>query len=168
MYDLVTLGKKGVNWAANLNDYNRILNNECKEELGWKTPFEIYYGRKSYLLVKVSLECVDSDGNDVITSTPRKRELASYRKNVKKIQDRAKLYSTKLNDWMVRRHKRLHKAENFKLKDNVLIRYRPQKGVASHQKRDLWCKALLLRRNNDTKYQIATPCHQNEIGVTLK
>ena len=56
MYDLVTLGKKGVNWAANLDDYNRILNNECKEELGWKTPFEIYYGRKSNLLVKASLE----------------------------------------------------------------------------------------------------------------
>ena len=34
MYDLVTLGKKGVNWAANLDDYNRILNNECKEDLG--------------------------------------------------------------------------------------------------------------------------------------
>ena len=49
MCDLVTLGKKGVNWAANLDDYNRILNNECNEELGWKTPFEIYYGRKSNL-----------------------------------------------------------------------------------------------------------------------
>ena len=138
MYDLVTLGKKGVNWAANLDDYNRILNNECKEELGWKTPFEIYYGRKSNLLVKVSLECVDSDGNDVITGAPRKRELASYRKNVKKIQDRAKLYSRKLNDWMVRRHKRLHKAENFKLKDNVLIRYRPQKRGSLPPKKDSW------------------------------
>ena len=84
MCHLVTLGKKGVNWAANLDDYNRILNNKCKEELSWKTPFEIYYGRKSNLLVKASLECVDSDGNDVITSAPRKRGLASYRKNVKK------------------------------------------------------------------------------------
>ena len=34
MYDLVILGKKRVNWAANLDDYNRILKNECKEELG--------------------------------------------------------------------------------------------------------------------------------------
>ena len=102
MYDLVTLGKKRVNWAANLDDYNRILKNECKEELGWKTPFEIYYGRKSNLLVKASLECVDSDGNDVITRAPKKRELASYRKNVKKIRDRAKLYRAKLNDRMVR------------------------------------------------------------------
>jgi len=46
MYDLVSLGKKGVNWAANLEDDNRILNEECKEELGLKCPFQIYYGRK--------------------------------------------------------------------------------------------------------------------------
>lgn len=91
MYDLATLGKKGVNWAANLDDYNRILNNECKEELGWKTPFEIYFGRKSNLLVKASLECVDSDGNDVITSAPRKRELASH------IEKMSKKYGTELS-----------------------------------------------------------------------
>lgn len=98
MYALVTLGKKRVNWAANLDDCNRILNNECKEELGWKTPFEIYYGRKSNLFVKASLECVDSDDNDVITSAPRKRELALYGTIGNKIRDGAKLYSAKLNN----------------------------------------------------------------------
>lgn len=46
MYDLVFLGKKGVNWVANFEDYNRILNEECKEEFGWRFFFEIYYGRK--------------------------------------------------------------------------------------------------------------------------
>ena len=55
MYDLVSLGKKGVNWAANLEDYNRILN-------------EIYYGRKSNQLLKASLDCVDSDDSIVITA----------------------------------------------------------------------------------------------------
>lgn len=29
MYDLVSLGKKEVNWAANLEDYKWILNEEC-------------------------------------------------------------------------------------------------------------------------------------------
>ena len=147
MYDLVTLGKKGVNWAANLDDYNRILNNECMEELAWKTPFEIYYRQKSNLLVKASLECVDLDGNDVITSAPRKRELASYRKNVKKIWDRAKLCSAKFNDRMVRRHKRLHKAENFKLKDNVLICYRPQKGGSLPPKKRFVVKGTVVKKS---------------------
>ena len=50
MYDLVSLGKKGVNWAANLEDYNsrnynRILNDECKKELDWRSPFFFYFFR---------------------------------------------------------------------------------------------------------------------------
>ena len=104
MYDLVSVGKKGVNWAANLEDYNRILNEECKEELGWRSPFEIYCGRKSNQLVKASLDCVDSDDN-IVTTTPRKRELAGHLKKVKKIRRRAKFYSKKLNDRMVKSHK---------------------------------------------------------------
>ena len=52
MYNLVSVGKKGVNWVANLEDYNRILNEECKEELGWRSPFEIYHGQKSNQLVR--------------------------------------------------------------------------------------------------------------------
>ena len=48
MYDLVSLDKKGVNWAANLEDYNsrdynRILNDECKKELDWRSPFFILF-----------------------------------------------------------------------------------------------------------------------------
>ena len=89
MYDLVSLGKKGVNWAANLEDYNRIMNEECKEELGWKSPFEVYYGRKSNQLMKASLDCVDSDDN-FVTRAPRKWDLASHVKKVKKIRQRAK------------------------------------------------------------------------------
>ena len=127
MYNLVSLGKKGVNWEANLEDYNRILNEECKEELGWRSPFEIYCGRKSNQLVKASLDCVDSDDN-IVTTAPKKWELACHLKKVKKIRRRAKLYSKKLNDRMVKSHKRRHKAETFKVKEHVLVRYRPQKG----------------------------------------
>ena len=42
-YDSIKLGKKGVNWVANLGAYSHILNDESKEELGWKSPFEIYF-----------------------------------------------------------------------------------------------------------------------------
>ena len=113
MYDIVSLGKKEVNWAANLEDYNRILNEECKEELGWRSPFEIYYGRKSYQLVKASLKCVDSDDN-IVTTAPQKQ------KKVKKIRRRAKLYNKKR---MVKSYKRRNKAETFKVEEDVLVWY---------------------------------------------
>lgn len=155
MYDLVSLGKKGVNWAANLEDYNRILNEECKEELGWRSPFEIYYGRKSNQLVKASLDCVDSDDN-MVTTAPNKRELACHLKKVKKIRRRAKLYSKKLNDRMVKSHKRRHKAETFKVKEHVLVRYRPQKGGKLAPKRRFVVKGTVVkkRKTNPDTYKV--------------
>ena len=61
MYDLVTLGRKEINWVANIDNYDWILNDESQEERRWKTPFEIYYGRRSNVLVKASLVYLDSN-----------------------------------------------------------------------------------------------------------
>ena len=46
MHDLLVMGKVGVNWIKSLPDYARSLNLDPKEELSWKSPFEIYYRRK--------------------------------------------------------------------------------------------------------------------------
>ena len=46
MHDLLVMGKAGVNWIKSLPDYARSLNLDLKEELSWKSPFEIYYGCK--------------------------------------------------------------------------------------------------------------------------
>ena len=40
------MGKAGVNWVKSLPEYARSLNEDSKEELSGKSPFEIYYGRK--------------------------------------------------------------------------------------------------------------------------
>ena len=37
--------KHRINWAKQLPNYARSLNNEKREELGWKSPVEIYFGR---------------------------------------------------------------------------------------------------------------------------
>ena len=42
------MSKSGVNWVKSLPDHGRALNEEPKEELSWKSAFEIYYGRKPY------------------------------------------------------------------------------------------------------------------------
>ena len=57
-YDFINLGMKGINWASNHTSYSHILNEESKEELGWKSPFEVYFGRKSNILVKASFKNV--------------------------------------------------------------------------------------------------------------
>ena len=42
-YDIL---RRGSNWVENLSDYQGILNDEVKRELGGKSPFEIYFTRK--------------------------------------------------------------------------------------------------------------------------
>ena len=107
MYDFINLGKKGINWASNLASYSHILNEESKEELEWKIPFTVYFGRKSNILVKPSLENV-ADLNDCIIKAPKGNYYRHHFRNVKKLQERAQLYSKRMSERMVRRHTHLH------------------------------------------------------------
>ena len=45
-YDLNKMGKYGVNWVKQLPLYQNILNNDPKEVIADKTPFEIYFARR--------------------------------------------------------------------------------------------------------------------------
>lgn len=46
-FDFLTMSSKGSNWVQNLGNYARTLNLEKREELGNRSPFEVYFGRKS-------------------------------------------------------------------------------------------------------------------------
>ena len=45
-YDFLSIKKAGVNWPEGLPHYAQALNQDPKEELAWKSPFEIYLGRR--------------------------------------------------------------------------------------------------------------------------
>ena len=40
------MGRKGLNWVKALPEYQNILNEDPKEVLQYKSPFEIYFARK--------------------------------------------------------------------------------------------------------------------------
>ena len=50
----MTQKKNGVNWVKNLEKYAKCLNNEKREALGWRSAFEVYFGRKPNKLLKCS------------------------------------------------------------------------------------------------------------------
>ena len=54
-FDLITHEHVGVNWVKNLLKYAKCLKNEKREELGWWSAFEVYYGRKCNELVKCGI-----------------------------------------------------------------------------------------------------------------
>ena len=47
-YDLLKMGKKVLNWAKALPGCQNILNDDPKEVLQYKSPFEIYFARKPF------------------------------------------------------------------------------------------------------------------------
>ena len=56
-YGLIQHKKTDVNWVKSLLDYMKCLNHKKKEELRWKSPCEIYYGRKSNELLNDEKNC---------------------------------------------------------------------------------------------------------------
>ena len=41
---MVTQTRSGTNWVKNLPNYVKCINNEKREELGWQSSFEVYFG----------------------------------------------------------------------------------------------------------------------------
>ena len=61
----------------------KCLNNEKKEELGWKSSFEIYYGRKSNELLNDGKSSEDFDIDVVSTKLPSQSEYLQQAKQTK-------------------------------------------------------------------------------------
>ena len=51
-FDMLTKKRIGINWVNSLPNYMKCVNNEKRKALGWQSPFEIYFGRKSNEIIK--------------------------------------------------------------------------------------------------------------------
>ena len=56
-YDFLAMKNAGVNWVEALASYTEALNQDPKEELAWKSPFEIYFGRKPNVVQNTGNTC---------------------------------------------------------------------------------------------------------------
>ena len=55
-YDMVHQKSKGVIWVENIPNYMAVLYKVAREQLGWRSRFEIYYGRISNVVSRLNLE----------------------------------------------------------------------------------------------------------------
>ena len=107
MYDLLAMKGRGINWAKNLPSYCKIPNEETKRELGWLSPFEVYYGRKSNIVAKASLVNYDIDSCPSESGkTPKRKDLSKHHMTVNSIRKRANSYNRKLEKQMMDKHMR--------------------------------------------------------------
>ena len=87
---MVKLKNKGVNWVVNLPNYMRVLNEFAREEVGWQSPFEVYYERKSNFVVKASYSTNKTITCMTTSSKPTSINVLQNRsKRIKKIRSEA-------------------------------------------------------------------------------
>ena len=89
---MVKLNSKGANWVKNLPRYATILNKGAREELGWKSPFETQYGRKSNPILNEQTESLRNNETQVTkTMLPNKKDIAKHWQHVLHLRKMAKI-----------------------------------------------------------------------------
>ena len=109
-YDIVNLKSKGVSWDEHLPNYMIVLNNLARKELGWRSPFEIYYGRISNFIKKDNIEEDGIIHHRFISKTLEHTEI---------IRHNAAKFGKKMDQRMVKKHKRKYKNYVFAMNEVV-------------------------------------------------
>ena len=77
---MLTQKRIGINWVKSLPNYMKCVNNEKRKALGWQSPFEIYFGRKSNEIIKCGVpehKCYPEIG---IASKPTDSDMKRFMK----------------------------------------------------------------------------------------
>ena len=136
---MVSLKDKWVNWVENLPNYVRFLNELARDELGWRSPFEIYYGRVLNFVKKIQY-CYRRNSRArkcESKRTIRYRNTKSFKlqKKKKNIRQKSKK-SERMNKRINEKHDKRYKNEVFQKGDIVLVRLgRVRGGKRGPQKR---------------------------------
>ena len=131
---MVKLNSKGVNWVKNLPSYATILNEGAREELGWKSRFEIYYGKKSNAILNEQTESLSNDEMQVTkTMLPNKKDVAKHWQHVLHLRKQAKI----IGRVDQRTQNRYKKPKTYSKNEKIFVRLlsgQGKKGKVSREK----------------------------------
>ena len=121
-YDLNKMGRTGVNWVKQLPLYQQILNNDPKEVIAYKTPFEIYFARKCNNFRESGLdeECIPVRGTIFPTQNDRKRRS----RQALKVRKQAQKATSKCDKRAQRTQRRLNPPSVYRVGEKVYVRLR--------------------------------------------
>ena len=121
-YDLNKMGKDGVNWVKQLPLYQNILNNDPKEVIAYKTPFEIYFARRCSSIKESGLveECLPSSGRIHPTGKDRKRRS----QNDSKVRKQAQKATKRCDKRAQRTERSLNPPSVYSIGETVYVRLR--------------------------------------------
>ena len=147
-HDLLKMGNKGVNWAEELTNYQRILNADPNEVLGYKTLFEIYYTRKTNCFYKNTTNNKDELLLRQRKCNPTARDRKKHAKHAAEVRQKARLATERCNNRMKRYHLKLNPPSKYKVGEKAYIRVpRSRGGIKAIRKKQLVVQAIVEKRN---------------------
>ena len=150
-YDMMSQKKTGVNWVKNLPDYMKCVNNEKREELAWKSPFEIYYGRKNNELLHDGRSYTPNI-ETVSTAGPTRDNFESQAEQSKTWRKQAKTADERMEKVMLDKHARRNTYKIYHVGDKVFIRIGKKRGKITKSYRVL--PGRITKSYNDDTYQV--------------
>lgn len=151
-YDLVKQRKTGVNWVENLPEYMKCLNNEKREELSWKSAFEIYFGRKANELINEGKNYNDSI-DTASTIKPSTKDFSNQKEQANQWRNLASKADSRMAKRMMEKDARKNKYRTYKPGDRVFIRVGGKKSRSSGNFRVL-VGNILKCYNDEATYNV--------------
>ena len=125
MFDLLRLAKDGVNWVASLREYQKLLNEDCKDVLGKQSSFEVFYGRDSNAVTNFVHKGQVSKEKSCRASTglPKRSDLKTRSEKVKQIRKKAKSSSDVWDQRYIKRRLKNNPPSTYGVGETVLLRF---------------------------------------------
>lgn len=134
------MGEKGLNWVKALTTYQRLLNDEPKEVIGYKSPFEVYYARKNNF-PKVSIKNCEYKNNP--KQSPKERsDRSKHAFNVRRVALKSSLGANKR---MIRKHLSSNPPSEYNVGETVFVHL--SRKTKPLQKRRFVVEATIIKRN---------------------
>ena len=153
--------KHDINWEKQLPDYAECLNNVKREALGWKSPFEIYFRRKSHELVNAGLT-YDGYVSVEVASKPSKMNFIAHEKKRESLRENAQKASDRLDDRVKKSHKRKNFNKLYKKDQKVFVKCEKRRGRKSARHMIL-VGSFLKRYKDNTNYDIEMEGQRRQI-----
>ena len=122
-YDLLAQKQAGVNWSKNLQKYAKCPKNENREELGWRSAFEVYIGRKSNELLQCG-KSIEKDREPVVQPClhPSSEIISDNKRKTLRASEAVKKRNKEVSNKTVKCFRQRNKCSQHLTGERVLLR----------------------------------------------
>ena len=134
----------------------KVLNELAREELRWRSPFEIYYGRISNFLSRFNLEHNSLIyQEDLNFNFPEDLTIQKLLDHTKKIRNRSEQCGERIDERMIAKYKKKYKSVVFKKDEKVLVGLTSKGGKGAPKRRFVVEEKVIKKSERGKNYKVS-------------